>query len=188
MAPRNGRLAARLLCLAGLAAAVALALAHFSEIRFGRFLFLFIAIDAIGFAPGALAQRRAGGGPIPRIYHALYDATHSLVANAALAAAWSIAVGPEWALLAAPIHLLGDRALFGNFSAPFGPPTRCSRPQNLAPIEALAQERVNRGDAEDAETSQRRGAKGQDHVVLMKHHASSDTTVTRSSAGKTGER
>ena len=29
-------------------------------------------------------------------------------------------VGPEWALLALPIHLFGDRAIFGNFLKPFG--------------------------------------------------------------------
>ncbi len=38
---------------------------------------------------------------------------------------WVLAFGWEWALLAIPIHLLGDRALFGNalkpFSVPFEP-------------------------------------------------------------------
>src|SRR5262245_18466533 len=112
---------ARHVYLVGLVVAVGLALVHFGEIRFGRFVALFTAIDAISFVPGALAQKRAAGGPIPRVYHVLYDTAHSLVVNAALAAAWSLALGPDWALLAAPIHLLGDRALFGNFSAPFGP-------------------------------------------------------------------
>ena len=29
-------------------------------------------------------------------------------------------IGPEWALLALPIHLMGDRSLFGNMLKPFG--------------------------------------------------------------------
>ena len=33
---------------------------------------------------------------------------------------WCLLVRPEWALLALPIHLCGDRAIFGNFLKPFG--------------------------------------------------------------------
>jgi hypothetical protein len=45
---------------------------------------------------------------------------HSLVTAAAVAGAWCLTAGPEWALLALPLHLCGDRALFGNFLKPFG--------------------------------------------------------------------
>ena len=31
-------------------------------------------------------------------------------------------IGPEWALLMLPIHLCGDRAIFGNFLKPFSVP------------------------------------------------------------------
>jgi hypothetical protein len=79
---------------------------------------LFAAIDLVGFIPGALAQRLAKGRPISPVFAVLYNTTHSLVANAGVALAWSLVFGPEWALLAIPIHLCGDRALFGNFFKP----------------------------------------------------------------------
>jgi hypothetical protein len=37
----------------------------------------------------------------------------------AVAATWSKARGPEWALLAIPLHIGIDRGLFGNFMKPF---------------------------------------------------------------------
>jgi hypothetical protein len=37
-----------------------------------------------------------------------------------MAIIWCLTIGPGWALLAIPIHLLGDRALFGNSFKPWG--------------------------------------------------------------------
>lgn len=45
---------------------------------------------------------------------------HSLLTAGAIAAVWSVTAGPEWALLALPVHLFGDRSIFGNFLKPFG--------------------------------------------------------------------
>jgi hypothetical protein len=45
---------------------------------------------------------------------------HSLLTGAVLVGLWALLVKPEWALLAVPIHLFGDRALFGNSLKPFG--------------------------------------------------------------------
>jgi hypothetical protein len=103
-----------------LAAAVVLALVHVGGIRWAVFVAMFAYIDVIGYLPGAVAFRRAGGAPISRIYYRLYNAMHSLVSAAAVAAVWCLLVRPEWALLALPIHLCGDRAIFGNFLKPFG--------------------------------------------------------------------
>ena len=50
----------------------------------------------------------------------LYNSTHSLLSAGAVAGAWCLLARPEWALLALPIHLCGDRAIFGNFLKPFG--------------------------------------------------------------------
>lgn len=96
------------------------AVAHFGQIRWIPFLTLFVYIDVIGYIPGAIAFRRAAGHSISRIYYVLYNAMHSLVSAAVVAGAWCLVFGPEWALLALPIHLMGDRALFGNFLKPFG--------------------------------------------------------------------
>lgn len=103
-----------------LATAVALAVLHLDDIRWPVFVGLFVYIDLIGYLPGAVAYRRAGGAPISRTYFRLYNAMHSLVSAAAVAGVWCLLVGPEWALLALPIHLCGDRAVFGNFLKPFG--------------------------------------------------------------------
>jgi hypothetical protein len=116
---------ARREALVALVAAVALAFAHRHELDVARFAALFIIIDVVGYLPGLLAHRASGGRPIAPVYYALYNGAHSFVTGAAVAAIWAVALRPEWALLAIPIHLLGDRALFGNFrktaGAPFEP-------------------------------------------------------------------
>ncbi|UPZ27745.1 hypothetical protein MUK60_07855 [Streptomyces sp. LRE541] len=104
----------------GLVVATGLFLAHLDEVRWLPALALFLYIDLIGYLPGAIAHRRADGGRIPRMYHVLYNVTHSLVTQGLVALAWIGLSGAEWALLALPIHLFGDRALFGNFLKPFG--------------------------------------------------------------------
>jgi amino acid transporter len=121
----SGLVAARIECLVALAAAVALAFAHRADIRWPVFVALFVGIDIIGYLPGAIAHRRARGGKIPDLYYFLYNATHSVPFHVALVAAISLVSAPEWAFLAIPIHLFGDRALFGNFwksrALPFEP-------------------------------------------------------------------
>ncbi|MFF0162582.1 hypothetical protein ACFYRY_34305 [Streptomyces sp. NPDC005263] len=115
----------RLEWLAVLVVSLVLAFQHLSEIRWGVFIALFAVIDVIGYLPGALAFRSGGGRRIARGYYVAYNVMHSLVTAGALAGAWAWFVRPEWALLALPIHLMGDRALFGNslktFSVPFEP-------------------------------------------------------------------
>ena len=105
---------------AALIAAVVLALIHLGHIRWPVFIGMFVYIDLIGYLPGAVAYRRARGGDIWRGFYVLYNSTHSLLSATAVAAAWCLLVRPEWALLALPIHLCGDRAVFGNFLKPFG--------------------------------------------------------------------
>ncbi len=105
---------------AALIAAVVVALGHLGRIRWPVFIGLFVYIDLIGYLPGAVAYRRARGAGIWRGFHLLYNSTHSLLSAGAVAGAWCLLVRPEWALLALPIHLCGDRAVFGNFLKPFG--------------------------------------------------------------------
>lgn len=96
-----------------------LALMHWQEMHWVRFVIAFVALDAIGYIPGAIAYRRVGGGRIPGIYHHLYNITHSYLAAAVLVGAWALVIGGfEWAMLAFPIHLSGDRGLFGNVYKP----------------------------------------------------------------------
>ncbi|MER7191245.1 hypothetical protein [Streptomyces flaveolus] len=104
---------------AGLALSAGLFLWHLDDVRWPVALALFAYIDVIGYLPGALAHRRADGGEIPRVYYVLYNTMHSWLTAGAVVALWAWLVRPEWALLAVPIHLCGDRGLLGNFLKPF---------------------------------------------------------------------
>lgn len=103
----------------GLVVAAAFFLAHLDEVRWLPAVGLFVYIDLVGYIPGAIAHHRAHGGRISRTYYVLYNVMHSLVTQGLVALAWIWLFGAEWALLALPIHLFGDRALFGNFLKPF---------------------------------------------------------------------
>jgi len=101
--------------LALMLAAAILLLLHAREVAWLRAGVAFAAIDLIGYLPGARADRRSGGRPIARVYHHLYNVTHSFLTLGVVAAAWAlIGGGLEWAMLAMPLHLAGDRGLFGN--------------------------------------------------------------------------
>lgn len=103
-----------------LAVAAGLAIAHLDEINWFVFAGMFLYIDLIGYLPGVVAHQRSGSAYLPRIYYVLYNTMHSLVTAGVVAGLWILFVGPEWALLALPLHLFGDRALFGNFVKSFG--------------------------------------------------------------------
>jgi hypothetical protein len=99
----------------------ALVLTHSSDVAWPRFIAAFAAIDLVGYVPGMLAFRRARGKRIAPIYHHLYNVTHSYLVAAAAVALWAVGCGGvEWAMLAVPIHLSGDRGVLGNL---FKPPT-----------------------------------------------------------------
>ena len=109
-----------LLLMAALSAGV---LWHRDAVSWTRFAIAFAAIDVVGYLPGALAFRRAGGSAIAPVFHWLYNATHNFVTAALAAAVWTLAAGgPEWAMLALPIHLAGDRGVFGNGFKPSAEP------------------------------------------------------------------
>lgn len=97
----------------------ALMLQHLSEVRWWAAVLLFAYIDLIGYLPGAFAFRRAKGGRIPKVYYILYNTMHSFATHAVLLGVWAALGGFEWAFLAVPIHLCGDRAIFGNFLKSF---------------------------------------------------------------------
>ena len=108
--------------LVGFVLSIVLILVHFGEIRWIPFIALFAYIDLIGYIPGAIAFRRSGNGRISKVYYVLYNSMHSLITQAAVVGLWLWLVGPEWALLAIPFHVFGDRGMFGNFLKPFGRP------------------------------------------------------------------
>jgi len=92
---------------------------HFSEVHWVRLLVAFILIDLIGYVPGAIAYRRSSAGKIAPFYHHLYNLTHSYITGGIIIGVWALVTGEfEWAMLAVPIHLSGDRGLFGNTYKP----------------------------------------------------------------------
>lgn len=97
-------------------------LLHISQVRWVPAVVLFAYIDLIGYLPGAIAYHRAPDRNIPKFYYVLYNTMHSFVTQAAVVGVWIAVAGPEWALLAVPVHLCGDRAIFGNFLKSFTVP------------------------------------------------------------------
>ena len=112
----------RLEYLVGFVLSIVLIILHFTQIRWIPFIALFLYIDLIGYIPGAIAFRRSKDHRISKVYYVLYNSMHSLVTCAAVVGLWMWLIGPEWALLAIPFHVLGDRGVFGNFLKPFGQP------------------------------------------------------------------
>jgi hypothetical protein len=109
----------RLEYLVGLAVCVVLLVRHLGEVRVLPAVALFGYIDVLGYLPGAIAYHRSTTKRIAKGYYVLYNTMHSLVTQSAVIGLWALLFGWEWALLAIPIHLFGDRALFGNFLKPF---------------------------------------------------------------------
>jgi len=97
-----------------------LAILHWGQIDWAVFLFLFVVIDAVGYIPGAVAFRRSRTHRISKVYYVLYNTMHSLTTWTVILSGWLLWSGWQWAFLAVPLHLLGDRALFGNSLKPFG--------------------------------------------------------------------
>ena len=97
-----------------------LAVLHWGEIDWVTFVALFVVIDLIGYLPGAVAFRRSPSGTVSRRYYLLYNTMHCLTTWTALIGIWVLWSGWQWAFLAVPLHLLGDRAIFGNSLKPFG--------------------------------------------------------------------
>jgi hypothetical protein len=112
-----------------------LTLMHVHELNWWRFIAAFLIIDLIGYIPGAVAFHRHGGGRIPPVYHYLYNITHSYLTAVLLVGLWAIAIGRfEWAMMAFPIHLSGDRGIFGNI---FKPIVLHFEPVETAPPQAI---------------------------------------------------
>ena len=101
---------------------VALLIMHIGEIRWIPAIVLFAYIDVIGYLPGAIAYRRSPDKKISKVYYVLYNTMHSLVTQAVVVGLWIWLFGFEWALLMVPVHLCGDRAIFGNFLKSFRVP------------------------------------------------------------------
>lgn len=95
---------------------------HLNKVHWLPAVVLFAYIDVFGYLPGAIAFRRARGSELPKAYYVLYNTMHSIVTQAAVVGVIAAISGFQWAMLAVPIHLCGDRALFGNFVKSFAVP------------------------------------------------------------------
>ena len=122
-----------------------LVLRHIDTLDWWRFIAVFLIIDLVGYLPGAIAFRRRRGAVIPPVYHYLYNIMHAYLTWAVIVTAWTFAVGGfEWAMLAIPIHLSGDRGLFGNLFKSVTLPFEATR---RTPGEALTGETSRPGSA-----------------------------------------
>lgn len=107
-----------------MAALIALVAIHWREVAWWRFVVAFLASDLIGTFPGLwvyYARRKGDHRSIPAAYHVLYNLGHSFAGIGLAALGWYLVTGRwEWAMLAMPIHLAGDRSVFGNIYKPLG--------------------------------------------------------------------
>jgi hypothetical protein len=108
--------------LIGLVVITAMIVVHFHDIRWLPFLALFLSIDLIGYIPGAVAFHRSETKRISKAYYIMYNTMHSMITQSVVIGLWSWVFGWEWALLAIPFHLFGDRGVFGNFMKSFALP------------------------------------------------------------------
>jgi hypothetical protein len=92
---------------------------HWREVNWWRAVIAFSLIDVVGYIPGAFAFHRSKDGRVNRWFHNFYNITHTYLVSGAAVAIWAYFTGGlEWAMLAVPIHLAGDRGLFGNTLKP----------------------------------------------------------------------
>jgi hypothetical protein len=113
---------ARLEWLGFLVLAAILTITHWSAINWPLFIGLFLIIDVIGYLPGMIAYRRSVDGSVAKTFYLLYNSMHCLFTWTVILSVATVLFGWQWAMLAVPLHLLGDRALFGNSLKPFGVP------------------------------------------------------------------
>ncbi|MEM7050927.1 MAG: hypothetical protein AAF604_14760 [Acidobacteriota bacterium] len=97
---------------------------NWQEVNWWRFAGAFLLSDLIGTFPGMYmyyAKKKGEHRSIPSIFHDLYNIGHSFVGIGSVAVIWYLVTGSwEWAMLAMPIHLAGDRCVFGNIYKPHG--------------------------------------------------------------------
>lgn len=92
---------------------------HAREVNWLRAIIAFSVIDLVGYIPGAFAFKRSPDGRINRWFHNAYNIAHTYLVTGVGVAIWAYVIGGlEWAMLAVPIHLAGDRGLFGNTLKP----------------------------------------------------------------------
>ena len=138
---RGTYLLMRLEYIALLALCAALVGANWKEVDWFRFILAFATIDLIGYLPGTIVSRRYNGCA-PAIFHHLYNVTHSFLTWLVLIPFWALLIGGlEWAMLAVPIHLSGDRGLFGNVFKPIAVPFSQGASQEPGNIPPQARER-----------------------------------------------
>lgn len=127
----------------GMVASGVLLIRHVGEVRWIPALVLFSYIDLVGYIPGVIAHHAGRRSYLPRHFYLLYNVMHSFLTQAVVVALWVCFIGWEWALLVIPLHLCGDRALFGNFMKQFSIPFE---PQEIPEFAAFqSQLRQRRG-------------------------------------------
>lgn len=95
-----------------------LVLFNFSDVNWVRFWVAFWWIDVVGTLPAYYVyflRRKGEHRSISPMFYHVYNFAHSLTTNTIVVGIWYAVTGSfEWAMLAIPIHILGDRSVFGN--------------------------------------------------------------------------
>src|SRR5271166_3521008 len=132
--------------LVGMIASGALFLWHVNEVRWIPAIVLFSYIDLIGYIPGVIAHFTREREPLPKYYYVLYNTMHSFLTQSVVVALWVYFFRLEWALLVIPMHLCGDRALFGNFMKQFSVPFEPKGLPEFVAFEQKVSQRAQRSE------------------------------------------
>jgi hypothetical protein len=90
-------------------------LVHVKDADLVAAVLLFAYPDTLGYIPGAIAYRRKDDHRISLWYGRSYNVLHSAFTAALVGGVYTLLHGGwDWALLAIPMHLFGDRGFFGN--------------------------------------------------------------------------
>lgn len=104
---------------------------NWQQVNWLRFWVMFWVIDAVGTVPGFyyyFRNRHRTHGVVPNWCVVAYNTCHSFATTTLVLAGWYYLSGPEWAMLGMPIHLAGDRGVFGNIYKNFGVQFEASGP------------------------------------------------------------
>ena len=124
-----------------------LTLVHAQEVNWWRAFAAFWIIDIVGYIPGAIVYRRSMDGRISRWFYHSYNFVHTYLVAGTGVAIWAyFHGGPEWAMLAVPIHLSIDRGVFGNTLKPIELSFEPKRHDAEVVLRALGQPIVIRGE------------------------------------------
>lgn len=104
-------------------ALITITIINWENVNWWIFFIMFWWIDLIGTVPGmyylSVNEGTEKEKSVPKWCVFIYNICHSFTTVSIITLLWYMTSGPEWAMLAMPIHLAADRCVFGNIYKSF---------------------------------------------------------------------